>query len=92
MNKLFYYLYLRRPIINAYLYGYDIVRRYYAGVTVPAESTESLSEANSALAPTGSENQTEIRSNGVIMSREKHEYRKSSATLHDLIIPLESAH
>jgi glycosyltransferase involved in cell wall biosynthesis len=91
-NKLFDYLYSGRPVINTYSGRYDIVSRYHAGVTVPAESPELLSEAISELTSVDLERLTEMGDNGARMVSEKHEYSMIAATLNTLITPSESAH
>ncbi|MGM0564428.1 MAG: glycosyltransferase family 4 protein [Pseudomonadota bacterium] len=80
-NKLFDYLYSGRPVINAYSGGYDIVERYQAGVTVPAENPVALSKAVESLAELNSQKLLSMGERGRRASFEYHEYGKIAAKL-----------
>lgn len=73
-NKLFDYMYSGRPIINSYSGGYDIVKRYRAGVTVPAEDPSMLSEAIKKLSKADEQVLDEYGASGRKMVQLHHEY------------------
>ncbi|MHA7924115.1 MAG: glycosyltransferase family 4 protein [Marinobacter sp.] len=73
-NKLFDYLYAGRPVINAYSGGYDIVARYKAGLTIPAEDPVALAHAISNFADTDPSILCNMGANGKKAATERHEY------------------
>ncbi len=84
-NKLFDYLYSGKPIINAYSGGYDLITRYRAGLTVPAEDAESLGKAILQLADSDLCVLSEMGANGPIAVKKNHEYGRLALKLNMIL-------
>lgn len=88
-NKIFDYLLSGKPIINAFSGKYDLIDRYKAGITVPAEDPESLSSAILNIMKMSEEDRIKIGERGVIAVKKNHEYKNIAKKL-NIIISKES--
>jgi glycosyltransferase involved in cell wall biosynthesis len=84
-NKLFDYLYSGRPIINAYSGGYDIIQRYKAGLTVPAEDPVALANAIVKMLNFNSRVREEMGINGREAAIKFHEYENIALKLASVV-------
>lgn len=84
-NKIFDYLYSGKPIINAYSGRYDLVSRYQAGITVPAEDSSALSKAICDLANMDEAERANIGQRGIHAVEKNHEYAIVAKKLHHVI-------
>ena len=84
-NKIFDYLLSGKPIISAFSGEYDLINRYEAGITVPAEDPYLLSEAILNLMNLSEKERIEIGKRGINAVKEHHEYKNISKKLNCII-------
>lgn len=84
-NKLFDYLYARRPIIHCYSGSHDPVKEYNAGISVEAEHAPALAEAILILRDMPEEERRRMGENGRRAALEHHEYGMLAKRLEDVL-------
>ena len=84
-NKIFDYLYSGKPIINCYSGSYDLVSRYKAGVTIPAEDPKQLAKAIKNFSHEEPGRLETLGFNGKSQVKINHEYRTIARQLSCLI-------
>ena len=87
-NKLYDYLSSGRPIIQSYSGSYDIIKKFKAGMTVPAENSLLLSKTIVKLYSMSKLNRRKIGENSRKAAIDNFEYSKIAKKLNEIIISL----